>query len=92
MSNLDAQIRAKVTHPPTVTSEGAGAARANEWASQASAALLAALELHKPTEGRDGAIACSCMPDSSDPYYSFTYPCPTLRGIAEKLGIEVDHG
>ena len=57
------------------------------------AILEVVLERHKPIEGtRHKPIVCGCALEADDPYAAWEYPCPTMRAIAEKLGVEVPHG
>lgn len=64
------------------------------------AALLAVLDLHKPFERYAPApgLCCEvCVEDVRIEYGSpviayESHPCPTVRRIAEKLGVEVDGG
>lgn len=64
------------------------------------AALSAVLELHVPVSlapssefwSRESASACvECSPGEDD-HYDVHWPCPIVRAIAAKLGIEVDRG
>lgn len=50
------------------------------------AALLAVLDLHHPDDCGD-CSACTRWEDDMVAH-AMEYPCPTLRAIAEKLGVE----
>jgi hypothetical protein len=89
MTDLAAQIRAKLD----AIGEGdddcrmqCGRSCAEDGYDDVVAAVLVVLDLH-PTEAHE-------CPDRDDyePYTAYEPTCPTLRAIAEKLGIEVDDG
>lgn len=94
MTDLDAAIRARLGIEPqglfaktiikgTVT-HVIGLA---DWAREADAALLAVLNLHADWEGH------LCVAEfegySVQRWHGANDPCPTVRVIAEKLGVEV---
>lgn len=87
MPELNERIRSKLK--PTYTAP---------WAiKQYRAALIAALELHPPTNGLQGRlpgggygdVSPACGMCGSDAH-AVPWPCPTVRAIAKELGIEVD--
>lgn len=55
-------------------------------------ALRAAVELHRPGDGRDTAPeCCSVCADEGDPYSGLAvWPCKTIRAVAEVLGVDLD--
>lgn len=57
----------------------------DEIAARLAGALLAVLDLHADVEDGDGTHCAHCGPRE-------IWPCPTVRAIAEKLGVEVDGG
>ena len=58
------------------------------------AALLAALDLHKPVVGVEessgGLLLCAECGPGEDEHYKPLWPCPTVGAIAKALGIEAD--
>jgi hypothetical protein len=96
MPDLDDAIRAEIGHavqqikgcdPDTFTAMAAD---------ELSAALFAALDLHKPflaePTGDPDYTSYQCMGCAPvEDWESVHYPCPTVLAIAEKLGVEVPH-
>ncbi len=92
MTDLDAAIRARLdkfdaSMDATGSLWGAGEMRA---------AIEAVLDLHSPCRGVHvelGTYGCKAPEcQTKRGHVAFTYPCPTVRVIAEKLGVEVDGG
>lgn len=87
MSELDAAIRQWVTEGSEYED------LPTSWA-KVTGALLATLDLHQPCDAEQiepggGAIwGKACVECGSGSIGS--WPCPTVRAIAEKLGVEVD--
>lgn len=76
---LDTAIRARLD----------GFCETDMCAEDGKAALLAVLELHKPMhEVLPECSNCFARGDVTN----VDYPCPTVRAIAEKLGVEADGG
>lgn len=88
LADLAEVIGAKVVYPPTVTTVMAAdsAARINQWAAGASAALLAVLALHS---GEDHQCPAEVEGYTVMSWHDEDDPCPTVRAIAKALGIEV---
>ena len=94
MTDLDAAIRAKLADRPALEASelpGERARDVNGWISHATQAIEAVLDEHKPMDGWDtDSLVCTCLPDYDDTYMAHAYPCPSLRALAGKLGVEVD--
>lgn len=92
MSTLDAAIRAKLDETRAYMNGYYDLPNAGEML----AAIEAVLGKHEPVSNEAWAssapaIVCSCSPGEDD-HYDEPYPCPTVRAIAEKLGVEVERG
>ena len=97
MTDLDEAIRAKLvgfSNDACLGGCGCEESRCGVYGfDEMRAGLVAVLGEHKPLPDEVGVsetgLICSCLPDGSDPYVTHDYPCPTVRAIAEKLGVEV---
>lgn len=78
MPDLDAAIRARLDE----------FCESDMCAEVGKAALLAVLDLHGPHP--DDPSKCRCALEYDDLCTAHAVPCPTVRVIAEKLGVGVD--
>lgn len=91
MSELDAAIRAKLASwgdDPC----GYATCVVVGW-SEMRAAIVAVLDRHKPRTAVEGPLEgkpiCDECSDGTNEWLATADPCPTLRVIAEKLGVEM---
>lgn len=96
MSDLDAAIRAKLAgffNDACLGGCGCEESRCDvQGFDEMRDAALAVLDLHKPgpaLEASDGPVCTAVDCQSRRRFFAVAYPCPTVRAIAEKLGVEV---
>lgn len=92
-TDLDAAIRAKLAgdhpigHCPGCES---GDPCDVELGNAAARAVVAVLDRHQPGEGVPSKpVVCGCSVEG-DEFTMWQYPCPTVRAIADKLGVDRD--
>lgn len=93
MSNVDAAIRERLAGISRELDDDCnmqcGASCASGGYGDVAAAVLAVLDVHVPREvGLDDDVSHIC----TQCYFNNVYPCPTVREIAEKLGVEAPGG
>ena len=93
MSDLDAAIRAKLDEWQQFRRQDGAIAEGYGYDEMA-AAIVAVLDRHKPAgdEHFAASFAGCCAVCGTYYEYPVAYRCPTVRAIAEKLGVEVDRG